>query len=75
MMFGGVGGIDGIGDLAHDLRDFLSDEWGITLRIALEEVAEGPLDGQKVQSLARFTNLDGADDVRVKNPGAVGGFT
>ena len=70
-----MSGIDGIGDLAHDVRDFLSHEWCITLRIALEQLAGGPFNGQKVKSLARFTNLDRADDVRVKDPCPVARFT
>jgi hypothetical protein len=31
-----VGGVDSIGDLANDLRNFLSGERSVTLRVALQ---------------------------------------
>ena len=67
--------IDRIGDLAHNVRNFLTGERRVTLRVAFEQLTWCPFDGQKVKARARLTNLDRADHVRVKHPGTVGGFT
>ena len=72
---GRVGGVYRIGDLTHDLRDFLRGERRITLRIALQQLAQRPFDCQEVEPGTRLTDLDRPDDVRVENPSAVRGFT
>lgn len=72
---GRVGGVYGIGDLTHDLSDFLKGQRRITLRIALQQLAQRPFDCQEVEPGTRLADLDRPDDVRVENPSAVRGFT
>ena len=66
--------VHGIGDLADDERGLFGRERDVPLRVLLEELAGGPLDGDEVHSGARFADLDRLHDVRMQDLGAVGRF-
>src|SRR5580693_5162589 len=66
-----VRGLHCIGDLADDVDDLIDFERCLSLRIALEKLAIGPLDRQKMEAGARLANLDRAHDIGMRDSCAV----
>ena len=59
------------GDLLDDRAHFIDRKCAESLRIFLEQLAGGPLDGEEVHPRPSFADLDRAHNVRMLHPLAV----
>ena len=66
-----VGRLDRFADLGDDFRDFIERKRAAPLRVFLEELTLGPLDGEEVHSRCAFADLQRADDIRMLHALAV----
>src|SRR6185437_1441122 len=67
----GVRGVHRVGNLPNDRAHLVDGQRSLSLGVFLEDLAGGPLDGEKVHAGTGFTDLDRPDDVGMLDPLAI----